>query len=76
MKIAILIQCHKNPEQINQLIDVLSHPDIDVIIHVDKKSAITNKINSKGKSVSFVPDKKRVDVRWGTFSQVKATLPY
>lgn len=29
MKIAILILCHKNPKQINLLLERSNHPDID-----------------------------------------------
>ena len=29
MRIAILIQCHKKPKQINLLLERLNHPDID-----------------------------------------------
>ena len=34
MKIAILILCHKNPKQINLLLDKLNHQDIDCYIHI------------------------------------------
>ena len=73
MRIAILIQCHCNPEQINLFLGVLQCEEIDFFIHVDKKSNIQEKIDSYP-NVYFVPNEKRVDVRWGTFSQVEATL--
>lgn len=38
MRVAFLMQCHKNPEQINLLLDALNHPMADVFVHVDKKS--------------------------------------
>ena len=66
--------CHKNAEQINQLIQALSHPDIDLYIHVDRKSRIIQQINIFKSNVIILPDEERVDVRWGTFSQVEATL--
>ena len=34
MKIAFLMQCHKNPEQINLLLKALKHPQVDVYDHV------------------------------------------
>ena len=34
MKIAILIQCHKNPKQINLLLERLNHPDIDSVSYL------------------------------------------
>lgn len=75
MKLAFLIQCHKNPKQINKLIQVLSHPDVDLYVHIDKKSEISaEQINLNTSNVKILNDEDRVDVRWGTFSQVKATL--
>ncbi len=73
MRLAVLIQCHKNPQQINEFIKTLSCEDIDFYIHVDKKSEITTQI-VKQNNVFVLPDKLRVDVRWGMFSQVEATL--
>lgn len=73
MKLAFLMQCHKNPKQINMLIEYLNHPNIDFYIHVDKKSDVSSQIIKKG-SVIILPEEQRVDVKWGTFSQVQATL--
>lgn len=36
MKLAILLLCHKNAEQINLFLQTMKHPDIDFYIHVDK----------------------------------------
>ena len=41
--------------------------------YVDKKSDIQPLIHRK-ETVHFVPDDRRVDVRWGTYSVVQATL--
>lgn len=38
MKLAILLLCHKDPEQINLFLETLHHPDIEFFIHVDKKT--------------------------------------
>jgi hypothetical protein len=72
-KQAILIQCHKNPEQVNMLLDAIQHPDIDIYIHVDKKSNIGPQLKISSQ-IHILPDKYRVDVQWATFSQVQATL--
>ena len=69
-KQAIIIQCHNKPEQINKLISVLPDNRFDFYIHVDKKSDIIDKIEHNS-NVFF---SKRIDVRWGRFSQVQATL--
>jgi len=73
LKEAILIQCHKNPEQVNMLINALDHPNVDVYVHVDKKSDIIKEIKNTPK-VFIIPEELRVDVQWATFSQVFATL--
>ena len=68
-KQVICIQCHNNPEQINELISCFPER-VDFIVHVDKKSDIENQIVHK----ENVRLSERIDVRWGTFSQVEATL--
>ena len=73
MKLAIIIQCHKNPEQINMLLDALHHPSIDFFVHVDAKSDIKKDLYIRD-GIHFLPNDKRVDVKWANFSQVQATL--
>lgn len=73
MKIAILILCHKNPKQINLLLDKLNHQDIDCYIHIDKKADFANKI-TKRSNIVLLPDEQRVSVEWAQISQVTATL--
>jgi hypothetical protein len=46
---AILIQCHKNPEQVNMLLDALQHPDVDIFVHVDKKSDIGSQLKTSSR---------------------------
>lgn len=74
MKVAFLMQCHKNPEQINLLLDALNHPMADVFVHVDKKSQeIKDKITQR-EGVYILPESQCVDVQWAQYSQVEATL--
>ena len=72
-KHAIIMQCHTAPEQINLMTALFPADRFDFIIHVDKKSGIKPQIEAR-ENVFFVPDDRRVDVRWGRFSQVEATL--
>lgn len=72
MKIAYLLLCHKNPEQINRLIKMLDAPDCYFVVHVDKKSDGLN--ISRKDNVVFVEDAFRVDVRWATISMIEATF--
>ena len=69
-KQAICIQCHARPELVNHIIKVFPEEFYDFFVHVDKKSTIIDQIEKKN-NVTYVP---RVDVRWGRFSQVEATL--
>lgn len=74
VKVAFLMQCHKNPEQINLLLEALNHPMVDVFVHVDKKSqAIKDKITQRA-GVYILPEQQCVDVQWAQYSQVEATL--
>lgn len=73
MKQAILVQCHKKPEQVNLLLNALDDPDLDIYIHIDKKSNIKSGIKA-GQQIHILPDEYRVDVGWAVFSQVEATL--
>lgn len=74
MKIAILLLCHKNSDQIMALVHALRHSDIDVYIHIDKKSSMVLKFAEKNNRVFILPSQLRVDVQWGSISQVDATL--
>lgn len=73
MKLAILLLCHKNAEQINLFLQTMKPPDIDFYIHVDKKSHITNQI-AKRPDIHILSDSLRVDVQWGGISMIQATL--
>lgn len=72
-KHAICMQCHRDPAQINLLTGLFPAALFDIYIHVDRKSGIRPEIEPR-ENVFFVPEEKRVDVRWGRFSQVEATL--
>lgn len=59
MKIAVLIQCHKNAKQINLLLNKLNHPDIDCYLHIDKKAYFEEQIvHRKKKKMSLFFQKK------------------
>ena len=66
MKLAILLLCHKNAEQINLFLETLKHPDIEFFIHMDKKADIVNQL-IKRQDIHVLPDDLRVDIRWGEF---------
>lgn len=73
MKIFYLIQAHKNPSQLERLIERLNEPWVYFIIHIDLKvdlKIFTDKI--KANNIIFIDN--RVDCIWGDYSQVIATL--
>ena len=70
MRLAILLMVHMNIEQVKMLITALSHPDIMLFIHADKKMAG----NLEELCAAILPNDQRVDVKWAQISQVDATL--
>src|SRR6476661_1477998 len=75
MNLAFLILAHKNPEQLQMLVDYFYKNKCAVFIHIDNKSAdlFSDFIqrNSKKENV-FVYTKYKV--YWGGYSQIKATF--
>lgn len=74
MKIAFLMQCHKNSKQINILLKALKHPQVDIYVHVDSKSENIRADIESGDGIYLLPKKDCIDVQWAQFSQVRATL--
>lgn len=74
MHIAILLLCHNNPEKINKLISALEDDEIDIYIHVDKKSNIEKSIIISSNHIKILPDELRINVMWAQFSQVEAEI--
>lgn len=69
-KHAYLIIAHTNWKQLQLLVSLLDDEQNDIYIHIDKKIDITDlHIQTKVSSLFFVP---RIDVRWGTCSQIEA----
>ena len=74
MNIAYLIAAHDNPKVVKQQVALLKADNVSFHIHVDAKTPIEPFENElKGEdSLWFITD--RVNVYWGDFSQVEATL--
>lgn len=75
MRIAFIMLCHRNPEQINKLIDKLSEfSAADIYIHVDMNhSKIREQIKTQD-NVILVPENLSLYIGWGSVDIVKATL--
>lgn len=74
MRIAFLITCHKNADQINVLTERLSSCGDDVYIHVDKKSTLDRTKLVVGDHVKLLTKEESITVGWAEFSQCEATL--
>ena len=65
-----LIQAHKDIDQINALVEQLRDDDFIVYVNLDRKCSIDPAaVDPFARRVA-----RRVDVHWGTFSQVQAVL--
>jgi hypothetical protein len=70
MNEVFLIHAHKDPGQLNALVGQLCDEDFLIYVNLDRKSAIDPaQVPAAARLV-----RKRIDVRWGGFSQVAATL--
>jgi len=70
MKLIYLIQAHKNPRQLNELIARIKHRQCEVFVHIDAKSDLDiDAIDSGARLID-----NRISIQWGDISQVKATL--
>ena len=73
MRLAHLIICHINPEQVKRMVIAMQHPETDIYVHVDRKVSIKPFLPlAELPNVYLVKD--RVRVYWGGYSIVQATL--
>jgi hypothetical protein len=73
MKIAHLILAHKNPGQLQMLLEALRHPAFDFYIHIDKKadSRPFEYLIDK-KNIFFI--NKRAGIYWAGWGTIQATI--
>lgn len=71
-KQAFLIITHNEFEILQLLVSKLDNPDVDIFIHFDRKVKVIPEIKVENSGL-FILD-KRVDVRWGSVSQIKCEL--
>jgi len=65
-----LIQAHKDIDQLNALVEALRDDDFRVYVNLDRKCDLDpGQVHPAARQVAA-----RVDVHWGTFSQVRAVL--
>lgn len=71
MNHAFLVEAHDSPELLQRIVNKIQAPNHYVFIHFDKKYPMPT-INIKWGGL--IPDRKRISVTWGGYSQIKATL--
>jgi hypothetical protein len=70
MKQVFLIQAHKDVDQLNTLVEQLCDADFLVYVNLDRKWRVDPAaVHPAARQVAH-----RIDVHWGTFSQVQAVL--
>lgn len=73
-KYAILLLTHKNVNQVNRLINKISHPNVDIFIHCDKRWDIDYNDIKKPKGQNIYFSDERVCSDLDTWDLVKATM--
>ncbi|HVI47676.1 MAG TPA: beta-1,6-N-acetylglucosaminyltransferase [Chitinophaga sp.] len=73
MKLAFIILCHKNPQQLCRLLRKLYHPNIDCYVHLDAKANINEWLEAMElPQVYFLSN--RVSVNWAGYGTIQASL--
>lgn len=73
---AYLIMAHNNFEQLKKLVECIDYKDNDIYIHIDKKVKNID-YNNIEKNVVYSKIywiNKRINVKWGDYSQVKCEM--
>jgi len=74
LRLAFLLQVHKNPEQLYKFIrQITANKNSDVYIHIDRKSI--DKFSSRiptGPHIKIIDES--IHIKWGDISQVDATM--
>jgi hypothetical protein len=73
MKIAHLILVHKNPAQLEKLLNHMQHPAFDFYLHIDRKVDIAAFLPLAARpDVYFIEN--RVSIYWAGFGTIQATI--
>jgi hypothetical protein len=74
MRVAYLILAHEKPAQLARLVSALTADGVGVFVHVDQASLLDDFTDSVGNAPYVEWARQRVDVHWGGFGVVQATL--
>ncbi len=74
MKIAFILLCHKNSDQINKLLKQLKKFDCEIFLHCDTKNKDIRKNIMKSNNVHILSEQDSYDIKWGGTEMIFATL--
>ena len=74
MKIAYMLAIYKDFDYLARILKMLKEPWADFYVHIDKKSKINIKKFQKENNLEYVNFIKRINVYWGGFTQIQATV--
>ena len=74
MKIAFMMLCHKNSNQINRFLKKLKRFDCEIFIHVDMKNVRLKESIMQSNNVHILLEQDSFDIKWGGMEMVLATL--
>ncbi len=70
MKVAVLVQAHKDLELVNRLVGALVHPGIQVYVSMDAKADVDlSRLDARARFVE-----RRRTIYWGSFELVESTI--
>lgn len=72
MRIAFIILAHRDPEQVQRLVQRLQHPYVDCYVHLDAKCDISQWAHIARPQVYFIEE--RLSLNWAGFNITQATL--
>ncbi|MGN7824458.1 beta-1,6-N-acetylglucosaminyltransferase [Chitinophaga sp. 22536] len=73
MRIAFIIQVHKQPAQLERLLKRLAHPQVDCYIHIDAKCALAEWEQAIALPQVYLV-KERANVTWAGWGIIQASL--
>src|ERR1700755_343088 len=73
MKIAFLILAHKNPKQLQRLLNALQHPSFHFYIHIDAKTDAEPFKYLIDNNITFFVN-KRAKIYWAGYGTIQATI--
>lgn len=73
-ELAILLMAHRDVDLVNRLISHLQHPEIDIYMHIDKKSRFLIDSILPFQNITILSEDESYDVHWGQNQDNRAAI--